>query len=75
MKKAIITAFIGIVTVTTSSCGSNTETKTHTHEDGAVHADHDTTKPKQEEFIVSDTLTKDTTVKPHSHKPGEKHSH
>jgi hypothetical protein len=75
MKKAIITALIGIATVTIISCGNNTETKTHTHDDGSTHADHDTTKPKQQEFVVGDTTKKDTVGKQHTHKDGKKHSH
>jgi hypothetical protein len=75
MKKAIITAFIGIASLTFISCANNTESKTHTHEDGSTHADHDTTKPAQEEFVVADTTKKDTTGKEHTHKDGEKHSH
>ena len=74
MKKAIITALIGIATLTIVSCGNNAETKTHTHDDGSTHADHDTAKPAQEEFVVGDTTNKDAT-KEHSHKDGEKHSH
>jgi hypothetical protein len=75
MKKAIFTALIGMATLTVISCGNNTETKTHTHEDGSTHADHDTSKPAQQEFVVEDTTAKDTTAKEHTHKTGEKHSH
>ena len=78
MKKAVFTAFIGIASITIISCGNNsenTETTTHTHEDGSVHVDHDTTKPAQQEFTVGDSTTTDTTTKEHTHKDGEKHSH
>jgi hypothetical protein len=75
MKKAIVIALIGIASFTVISCGNNTENKTHTHEDGSTHADHDTTKPAQQEFTVGDTTSKDTTANEHTHKDGEKHSH
>jgi hypothetical protein len=78
MKKAIITALIGLASMIVISCGNssnNTETKTHTHDDGSTHADHDTTKPAQQEFTVGDSTASDTTAKEHTHKDGEKHSH
>jgi hypothetical protein len=75
MKKAIVTAFIGMASLIMISCGNSTESKTHTHDDGSTHPDHDTTKPAQQEFTVGDTTGKDTTVKEHTHKDGEKHSH
>ena len=75
MKKAIISTLIGIASATIISCNNNTENKTHTHEDGSTHADHDTTKPAQEEFMIGDTTSTDTTIKEHTHKDGEKHSH
>jgi hypothetical protein len=79
MKKAIFCAFIGIATLSMISCGNNAETnaetKTHTHDDGSTHADHDTSKPAQQEFVVGDSTAKDTTAKEHTHKDGEKHSH
>jgi hypothetical protein len=74
MKKVIINAFMGIASLIMISCDNNTESVTHTHEDGSTHADHDTSKPVQEEFVVGDTTNKDTT-KEHTHKNGEKHSH
>jgi ABC-type nickel/cobalt efflux system permease component RcnA len=73
MKKSLFIVLLGIATVTIFSCGNNTEPKTHTHDDGSTHAEHDTTKPKQEEFIIGDTTHKDTTE--HTHKDGKKHSH
>jgi hypothetical protein len=73
MKKILFSALLCIATVTMISCGNNAETKTHTHDDGSTHAEHDTTKPKQEEFTIGDTTHTDTTE--HSHKDGKKHSH
>jgi ABC-type nickel/cobalt efflux system permease component RcnA len=75
MKKTILAAIIGVATLSMTSCGNNLESKTHTHDDGSTHADHDTTKPKQEEFTVSDTTHSDTTSHEHTHEGGEKHSH
>lgn len=63
----------GAVTVN-YSCGENKqEPGTHTHDDGSTHADHDTTKPVQEEFKVTDTTKKDTST--HSHGDGKSHKH
>ena len=61
--------------MTNISCDNNTKNKSHTHEDGSAHADHDTTKPAQEEFTVGDTTSKDTTGKEHTHMDGEKYSY
>jgi hypothetical protein len=56
------------------SCGNNSEkTGTHTHSDGSTHSDHDTVKPRQQEFNVQDTGKKDSST--HTHKDGVKHSH
>jgi hypothetical protein len=80
MKKLLISGFIAIL-LSLTSCGNNeAEQNTHTHEDGSTHADHDTTKPAQEEFNIADTTTKDTTnkdtiKKKHTHKYGKAHSH
>lgn len=75
MKKTILATIISVATFAMTSCGNNSESKTHTHDDGSTHADHDTTKPRQEEFVVSDTTHSDTTSKEHTHEGGEKHSH
>jgi hypothetical protein len=75
MKKAVFSALLGIASLTMISCGNNTGTNTHTHEDGSTHGDHDTIKPAQQEFLLGDTTGKDTTGKEHTHKDGEKHSH
>lgn len=75
MKKAIICAVLGIATFTIISCGNSEETKTHSHDDGSTHADHDTTRPVQQDFVVGDSTVKDTTVSQHTHKDGEKHTH
>lgn len=62
------------VFVLTSSCNNNSDSKnTHQHDDGSTHADHDTTKPVQQEFNVVDSTKKDTTT--HTHDDGKKHSH
>jgi uncharacterized lipoprotein YehR (DUF1307 family) len=75
MKKTIFAALISLATFSLTSCGNNSESKTHTHEDGSTHADHDTPKLQQEEFVVSDTTHSDTTSHEHTHEGGEKHSH
>jgi len=75
MKKAIFSTVLGIATLAMIGCGNNGETKAHTHDDGSTHADHDTTKPAQQEFVVGDTTSKDSTGKKHTHEDGEKHSH
>ena len=73
MKKLLLLASISVIVLTTS-CNNNAETKnTHTHEDGSTHAEHDTTKPAQQEFHVADTTKKNTTTHPNA--DGEKHSH
>lgn len=73
MKKVLLLASISAFVLTTS-CNNGTEKKdTHTHDDGSTHADHDTTKPVQQEFNVADTTKKDTST--HTHADGEKHSH
>lgn len=73
MKKLLLLISITAFLLTTA-CNSGTEKKdTHTHDDGSSHADHDTTKPEQQEFNVADTIKKDTTT--HTHAKGEKHSH
>jgi hypothetical protein len=69
MQLAIISLFVLL-----SSCNNNSETKnTHQHDDGSTHIDHDTTKPVQQEFNVTDTIKNDTSS--HSHDDGNKHSH
>jgi len=77
MKKVFLTASLAIALCFAFSCNDNTktETGTHTHKDGATHADHDTVKPKQEEFIVADSTHKDSTGNEHTHGDGKKHSH
>lgn len=74
MKKIFFLASICAFVLITSCNNNNTESKnTHQHEDGSAHDDHDTTKPVQQEFNVTDTTKKDTIG--HTHKDGEKHSH
>ncbi len=73
MKRILLLASISAFVLTTS-CNNDSEAKnTHTHDDGSAHAEHDTTKPAQQEFNVADTTKKDTTN--HTHANGEKHSH
>ncbi len=73
MKKTLLLASFAAI-VLTISCNNNAETKNeHTHDDGSSHAEHDTTKPVQQEFNVADTTKKDTTT--HTNEDGEKHSH
>ena len=74
MKKVFLTASLALALCFTFSC-NDTETGTHTHKDGTSHAGHDTVKPKQEEFIVTDSTHKDSNGKEHSHSDGKKHSH
>ncbi len=76
MKKVLfIGSFCAAVFFAASCDNSQTEQKTHTHEDGSTHADHDTTKPVQQEFVVGDTTKTDTSHQEHTHADGEKHSH
>jgi uncharacterized lipoprotein NlpE involved in copper resistance len=75
MKKAIFTALIGLASVSITGCANNSESNVHTHEDGSTHADHDTIKPAQEEFMIRDTTHTDSAGREHTHKDGEKHSH
>ena len=75
MKNTILATLICIALFSIVSCGNSPESKTHTHEDGSTHADHDTKKPEQEEFVVSDTINTDTISKEHTHEDGVKHSH
>lgn len=56
------------------ACNNSSKEDTHTHDDGSTHSDHDTTKPKQHEFKVSDTTNKKDTGN-HTHDDGTKHSH
>ena len=72
MKTLILNAVLSIAIITMFSCSNKTESEAHTHEDGSTHADHDTTKPDQQEFIVGDSTQKDSS---HTHTNGEKHSH
>ena len=74
MKKTFILGSLILFTISFTACNNSTEPKTHIHEDGSTHSDHDTTKPKQKEFTVDDSSYKDST-KEHTHKEGSKHSH
>lgn len=77
MKKVFLIASLFIALCSLLSCNNSSKpyAGTHKHEDGSTHVDHDTTKPKQEEFIASDSARKDSTNKEHTHKDGKKHSH
>ena len=76
MKTFFFSAIILLASFSVIGCGNNTSAPdTHTHDDGSTHADHDTTKPAQQEFVVGDTTARDTTAKEHTHEDGEKHSH
>ena len=76
--------FIGIAicsfALAFSACSEQSETpKTHTHDDGSTHADHeaDTIKPQQEEFKATDSLNAptDSSGKQHVHDDGTEHTH
>ncbi len=75
MKKLILSIILS-VSLFFVSCNNNNESTpgTHKHEDGSTHTDRDTVKPVQEEFIVPDSLSKDS-AKTHTHKDGKPHSH
>jgi len=77
MKKIFFIAGLSITLCLAFSCKNNNKSEpgTHTHDDGSTHSDHDTVKPKQEEFVLPDSTHHDSTGKPHTHKDGEKHSH
>ena len=72
----LLTGSIAAAILLFNSCANNQqESRTHTHEDGSTHADHDTLKPNQQEFNVEDTTGTDTSGKVHTHKDGETHAH
>ncbi len=75
MKKIFFSGCLFVLLFSIVACNNNAKTDTHTHDDGTTHAPHDTVKPAQEQFNVTDTTHKDTTGKEHTHKDGQKHSH
>jgi hypothetical protein len=75
VKKTFISGSLILSVLFLAACNNSTEPKTHTHEDGSTHADHDTAKPKQQEFIIGDSTGKDSSSKEHTHKDGSRHSH
>jgi hypothetical protein len=76
MKKMLLIGSMSAALFVLNACGNNQPAEnTHTHEDGSTHADHDTTKPNQQEFKVGDTTHADTSGKPHTHADGEQHTH
>ena len=73
MKKILLLAGISAFVFSTS-CNNKTEANgNHLHDDGSTHADHDTSKPVQQEFNVNDSIKKDTSI--HTHDDGKKHDH
>jgi hypothetical protein len=76
MKKVFLLGSISICLLVAACNNDKKEPGTHVHDDGSTHAEHDTTKPQQQEFSVTDSSSiKDTSNKQHTHKDGEKHSH
>ena len=76
MKKMLVIGSLYAVLLSLGSCTDNqSQEGTHTHDGGSTHADHDTTKPNQQEFNVSDSAQTDSSGKPHTHKDGETHTH
>jgi hypothetical protein len=76
MKKMLVIGSLCTMLLSVGSCSNNqSQEGTHTHDDGSTHADHDTTKPNQQEFNVADSADKDSPGKPHTHKDGETHTH
>ena len=77
MKQVFLSIMMVISISISFSCNDNSTSQpgTHTHEDGSVHTDHDTTKPQQEEFKVPDSTYKDSAGKEHTHADGKKHTH
>ena len=73
MKKVLITASMVLIACIAISCNNSQDSNTHKHEDGSTHTDHDTTKPKQQEF-KADSARKESTVE-HTHDDSTKHSH
>jgi hypothetical protein len=66
MKKAVIALLASLFLF--ASCGQKSEERTHTHDDGTVHADHET-DTTQEEFNAVDTTghVHDSTTHDHDH--------
>ncbi|HCL06538.1 MAG TPA: hypothetical protein DHW64_11505 [Chitinophagaceae bacterium] len=76
MKKSIFIALICSASLAMFSCDNAPEVKEgHTHSDGTTHADHDTTKPVQQEFNAADSSSKTADTSAHTHEDGKKHSH
>lgn len=79
MKKVILLTAIICSLLSACTNTSNTNSKSHEHEDGSTHGDHTETLAdtvKQEEFNA-DSTSSDTAIKatPHEHKSGESHTH
>lgn len=75
MKKTILYAMICVATLTTISCADTEDKNTHVHEDGSTHTNHDTVKPVQEQFSVTDTSSHSESDDEHTHGDGKPHSH
>ena len=82
MKTIFIAAATFIFFLT--SCGTDSDTNAHTHEDGSIHADHDIdSMPAQETFEIeqdsvqlnTDSLNSKEDEQKHSHKDGKVHKH
>lgn len=75
MKKIFFSGCLFVLLFSIVACNDTAKTNIHKHDDGTTHAAHDTVKPVQEQFNVTDTIHRDTTDKDHTHKDGKKHSH
>ena len=75
MKKIFFTGCLSVFLFSIVACNDDAKADTHTHDDGSTHQAHDTVKPAQEQFNVTDTTHTDTTGKEHTHKDGDKHAH
>lgn len=75
MKKILFRLMLCIALFSIFSCTESQEQNTHTHSDGSKHSYHDTVKPVQEQFKVTDNpLTAPVEIE-HTHKDGKPHSH
>lgn len=72
MKRFLLLVCTSVFILLQSCNNSNNAEPAHTHDDGSTHG-HDTVKPLQQEFTITDTIKKDTST--HSHDDGKKHDH
>lgn len=75
MKKIFFSGCLTVLLFSLVACNDHAKTNAHKHEDGTTHEAHDTIKPVQEQFNVTDRTHKDSADKEHTHKDGDKHSH